>query len=96
MKKCIAIFAVVPVLGWLASLVHNVTVCGEFFCYSDVAYLPLHVATFPFMWLIGWLSDMFGEHTHRVFVVYTLLCAATYGLVGAAVYSIVRRHAHAD
>jgi hypothetical protein len=91
MKKWIICFAMIPILGWLASLVHNLWLGGKLFYYSDIAYMPLIVVTFPFEGLLRWLSDLFGEHTHRVIFVYTLVCAVIYGLVGVGIGRICRR-----
>ena len=91
MKKWAMIFAAIPLVGWLASLAHNWWMGGEFFYYSDISYLPLIAVTFPFERILSWLSDAFGEHTHRVIFVYALVTSAIYGLVGTGVGYFVRR-----
>ena len=91
MKKWVIGFAAIPILGWLASLVVNLCVGGQLFYYFDFAYAPLIFVTFPFERILRWLTDLFGEHTHRVIFVYALVTSGIYGLVGAFIGYFVRR-----
>jgi hypothetical protein len=78
------ILAAIPVVGWFASLAHNWWLGGEFFHYSPMAYLPLIAGTFPCQGLLRWMTDLLGEHTHRVVFFYMVLVSAIYALVGLA------------
>jgi hypothetical protein len=90
MKKWIIGFAAIPILGWIASLLHNWSLGGKLFFYSDIAYAPLFIITFPCEPIMRWLSNVFSEHTHRLIFLYAIICAIIYGLLGSAVGYVIR------
>ncbi len=86
--------AAIPILGWVASLLHNWCLGGHFFFYSPLSYLPLCLVTAPLQSILGWLSRAFGEQTHGVIFVYALMASAIYGLVGFGIGYVCKRREH--
>jgi hypothetical protein len=93
-KKLGFVFAAIPVLGWLLSLLWNWLGTGTpFTAHGEWNNLPLVLTTIPCLWLWQLLNDnhVLRYYPYAVLLLYVFICTGLYFFFGAALGLLVRR-----